>query len=184
MALFLSKSLSGGRAAGFATILGTAAGLFVHACLVAAGLSALLAASATAFTVLKVIGVAYLLYLAVDTLRHGAGIRLDTVGGPAEPLGRVFLKGLLVNLLNPKIVLFFLTFLPQFVDPGEPSAAGQLFFLGVWYIVVSTPITGAMVMAAVSLAGVFRRNPRALRIVDYALAAVMAAFAVRLLRSA
>lgn len=184
MALFLSKTLSGGRAAGFATILGTAAGLFVHACLAAAGLSALIAASATAFTVLKVAGVGYLLYLAFDAVRSGSGIRLETATAPVEPLARVFAKGVLVNLLNPKIVLFFLTFLPQFVHAGEAGAAGQLFFLGLWYIVISTPITGAMVLGAAALARMFQRNPRALRFVDYAMAAVMAAFAVRLARSA
>jgi threonine/homoserine/homoserine lactone efflux protein len=180
MALFLGNTLGGGRAAGFATILGTAAGLVVHACLAAFGLSALLAASATAFGILKVLGVAYLLWLAWSAIRHGSGVRLDAGRRHHQTLGRIFMKGMLVNVLNPKIVLFFLTFLPQFVDPGEPDAAGQLFFLGLWYIVVTTPITGSMVLAADRIAGMLRRNPTALRWVDYALAAVMAAFAIRL----
>lgn len=184
MALFLSKTISGGRPAGFATIFGTAVGLFVHACLAAAGLSALLAASATAFALLKIVGVGYLLYLAYDAIRNGSGIRLETSAAPAEPLSRVFAKGVLVNVLNPKIVLFFLTFLPQFVHVGEAGASGQLFFLGLWYIVISTPIAGAMVLGAAALARLFQRNPQALRFVDYAMAAVMAAFAVRLARSA
>ncbi len=183
MALYLGKTLSGGRAAGFASFLGTAAGLVVHACLASVGLAALLAASATAFLWLKIAGVAYLLYLAQDAVRHGSAFALAE-GGPArEPLGRVFLKGLAINILNPKIVVFFVTFLPQFVAAGDPDGQAKLMFLGLWYVVVTAPITVVLILAAARIAGLARSSPRILRLLDWVFAGVMALFAVRLARS-
>ena len=107
-------------------MLGVSAGLVVHTMLAAFGLSALLAASATAFGVLKVVGVAYLVWLAYRA--RCATARRSTLGtepGEPRPLGRVFLMGFGVNLLNPKIIMFFLTFLPQFVSASDPHAARQ-----------------------------------------------------------
>ncbi|HUG61951.1 MAG TPA: LysE family translocator [Methylomirabilota bacterium] len=186
MALFLGKTVTGGRTAGFASFLGTTAGLVVHSTLAAAGVAAVLAASATAFTVLKVVGVGYLLYLAYDALRRGSAFAPDQPDREAsrrEPLLRVFLKGLAVNVLNPKIVMFFVTFLPQFVDAADPDGRGKLFFLGLWYIVVTIPLTVAMILGASGIAGYLRANPRALRLFDYAFAGVMATFAIRLARA-
>jgi threonine/homoserine/homoserine lactone efflux protein len=179
MALYLGRTLSEGRAAGFAAFLGTATGLVAHACLAALGVSALLAASAVAFTALKVLGVGYLLFLAVEVVRKGSGFRLEP-GPRRSSLSASYGRGLLVNLLNPKIVIFFVTFLPQFVAAGDPHATGKLFFLGLWYIAVTVPITVALILAASRLAGVIRRRPAVLTVLDYAFAGVMAAFAVRL----
>src|SRR5882724_5108337 len=125
MTLFLGQTLTGGRARGIAAYLGASTGLVVHTMLAAFGLSALLAASATAFGLLKIAGVAYLVWLAVQILRHGSALSLtgDSIG--TQPLSRVFLLGVGINLLNPKIILFFLTFLPQFVSVSDPHAAGR-----------------------------------------------------------
>ena len=158
------------------------AGILVHTTLVAIGLSALLAASATAFFVLKVVGALYLLWLAVEAVRRGSGLNLDAARPqPGETLFRVWLKGLAVNLLNPKIIMFFVTFLPQFVDAGDPHAAGKLLFLGVVFVVIAVPISIAMIASASRLAHLLKRSPRVMRAVDWAFAGVFGAFAVRLL---
>lgn len=180
MALYLGKTVTQGRRAGLASFLGTNAGLLIHSTLAAVGLSAVLAASATAFLVLKVAGAAYLLWLAVDAVRNGAAFSLEAGKTPAEPLAGLFVKGFLINVLNPKIVVFFITFLPQFIAAGDPNASGKLFFLGLWLIAVAFPITVAMILAAHRIAAFLKSSPRALKAFDWLFAGVMAAFAVKL----
>ena len=180
MTMFVGKAVSQSRAAGFAAFAGASTGLVVHTLAVAIGLSALLAASATAFLVLKIVGAAYLVYLAWQALRHGSAL---SVGGAArpEPIRAVYLKGLGVNLLNPKIIIFFVTFLPQFVETNDPHAAGKLVFLGLTFVVVATPFSAALIWFAGSIASWLKRSPKATRAVDYLFAGVMGAFAVRLM---
>ncbi|MAA99278.1 MAG: threonine transporter RhtB [Stappia sp.] len=182
MTLFVSRALTQGRASGLVSVLGTSTGSVVHTLLVAFGLSALLAASAEAFLVLKVVGALYLLWLAYQGLRHGSALsvaaRADT---PRVPLGRVYLTGLLVNLLNPKIVLFFLTFLPQFVAANDPDAAGKLVFLGLYLVVLSVPFCVAMVLMAEGFSKGLRRSPRLMRAIDWLFAGVIGGFAVKIL---
>lgn len=180
MTLFLSKTLAQGRAAGLAAFLGATTGILVHTTMVAVGLSALLVASATAFTVLKVVGAAYLLWLAVDAIRHGASFSLDGTPRPHETFAAVYVKGLAINLLNPKVIVFFITFLPQFVSPADPDAAGKLFVLGVLFVIVAAPIIVAMILGAGAIARLLRRSPRATRAVDYLFATVLGGFAVKL----
>lgn len=180
MTLFLSKTISQSRTAGLAAFGGAATGLIIHSLLVAVGLSALLVASATAFTVLKFVGAGYLLWLAIDAVRNGSSFNM---GGatPSAPVHRVYLTGLMVNLLNPKIVVFFLTFLPQFVSASDPYAGGKLFVLGVLFVVIATPMTVVMIFGAGHIAQFLARSPRATRVVDYLFASVLGAFAVKLL---
>lgn len=180
MTLFLGKAIGQSRKAGIAAFAGASTGLIVHTVLVAVGLSALLAASTTAFTILKVVGAAYLVYLAVQAIRHGSALSVGGKGA-TDPIGKVYLKGLMVNLLNPKIIVFFVTFLPQFVTPTDPHAAGKLLFLGLMFVVVATPISIAMIWSAGSLASFLKRSPRATRAVDWLFAGVMGGFAVRLI---
>jgi threonine/homoserine/homoserine lactone efflux protein len=179
MILYLGKTIAQSRRAGLVTFAGAVSGIFVHTTLAAIGLSALLAASATGFTVLKFVGAAYLLYLAWDAIRHGSSFRLAP-GQEQERLSALYLKGLLVNLLNPKIVLFFLTFLPQFIVPGEPNATAKLIVLGLAFVVIASPICLAQIFAAGAIARFLRRSPRATRAVDFLFAGVMGAFAARL----
>ena len=120
MSLFLAKTMAGGRRAGIASMLGAMAGCCVHTLLAALGLSALLAASVTAFTVLKVVGALYLLWLAFDAVRNGSALSVKDEKKAELPFWKTFLVGVGINLTNPKIVLFFVTFLPQFVQPGDP----------------------------------------------------------------
>ena len=180
MTFFLSRTVSQSRAAGLAAFGGASTGLVIHSVLIAAGLSVLLAASVTAFTILKVVGAAYLAYLAWDAIRHGSALSLDKKGR-VEALRSVYLKGLMVNLLNPKIIVFFVTFLPQFVSPADPHAASKLLFLGLWFMVVSVPVLIPLILVADRLSLWLKGSKRAMRIFDWLFAGVMGAFAVRLL---
>ncbi|MDQ0313871.1 LysE family translocator [Amorphus orientalis] len=180
MTLFLGKTIAQSRLAGLASMAGAMTGLLFHTLLVAIGLSALLAASATAFLVLKVVGAAYLLWLAVQALRHGSALAVDDRKAAPDPLGRVFAKGLMINLLNPKIIVFFVTFLPQFVNPSAPNAAATLIFLGLVFIAIAVAFSTAMILAADTIALRLRRSPRLTRLIDWLFASVMAGFAVKL----
>ncbi|MCZ7642837.1 MAG: LysE family translocator [Pseudorhodoplanes sp.] len=180
MTLFLGQTLSAGRTRGFAAMLGAMTGLLAHSLLAAFGLSALLVASATAFTVIKVAGAAYLVWLGVQAIRHGSALTL-TPGSRRRPFGEVYLMGLGVNLLNPKIVMFFLTFLPQFVSAHDPQAAAKLLFLGLFFIALCIPVCSALIFAAERFTQAMRRSPRLMRAFDWSFAGLMGAFAVRLL---
>jgi len=180
MAMFVGTAITRGRRAGFAAFLGTNSGILVHTLLVTFGLAALLAASPLAFDVLKVIGAGYLLYVAVGAIRHGSRFSLGDTPANADPALRLYLKGLAVNVLNPKVALFFLTFLPQFVEPGDPHAQGKLFGLGLWFLMVSTCSMLPLILGASAVAAFLKARPKVIRAIDYAFAGVMGAFAVKL----
>jgi threonine/homoserine/homoserine lactone efflux protein len=180
MALFLSRTLSGGRRAGLAALGGAMAGLVVHACAAAIGLSALLAASASAYGAVRLIGAGYLLWLAYGALRRGAMPRLDGAVAATGRLGATFLTGLGINLTNPKIVLFFVTFLPQFIAPGDAHAGARLLFLGLYFLAIAGLVSGALVLAAARFVAAARAHPRAMRAFDFGFAGLMGAFAARL----
>src|SRR5262245_56159170 len=148
MTLFVGRALSEGRAAGFACMFGALSGIVVHTTLVALGLSALIVASPEAFLVLKVGGAGYLVWLAYCAVRYGSAFSPDTSNGQKRTLFQNWATGLGINLINPKIILFFMTFLPQFVSAGDPNAPGKLFFLGMLFIVLAIPVTAPMVIAA------------------------------------
>ena len=181
MSLFLAKTVSGGRKAGIAAMLGAQAGCCVHTMLAALGLSALLAASATAFLVLKMVGGLYLLWLAVDAIRHGSALNVRREAGTQVSVWRTFVLGVGVNLTNPKVVLFFVTFLPQFVSAGDPYAAQKLVFFGLYFVLFNLPLCALMVLGADSVLALLRRRPRVMRAIDYAFAGIFGAFAVKIL---
>ena len=183
MTLFLGKAVRQGTASGMAALLGASTGVLVHTTLVAIGLSALLAASATAFLILKLVGALYLLWLAVEAVQHGSAFNLDA-GKPLsarEPLLKTWLQGLIVNLLNPKIIMFFVTFLPQFVAADDPFAAQKLVFLGLYFIAFSTPLAALMILGAERVIALLRDYPKVMRAIDYSFAALFGAFAVKIL---
>jgi threonine/homoserine/homoserine lactone efflux protein len=130
----LGRSASQGWRGGTVASLGIGAGLFVHTFAAAVGLSALLAASATAFSILKWVGAAYLVYVGVSLLIARPALQQRTAALRVVKLRTVFLQGFLTNVLNPKVALFFLAFLPQFVDPGAPNKAITFLFLGFVFI--------------------------------------------------
>ncbi len=181
MTLFMGKTLTQGRAAGLAAVLGAASGLIIHTVLAAVGVSALLAASQLAFTMLKIVGAAYLIWLAYQAIRNGSSLTLEAVSVPKQPFHRIWLQGLGVNILNPKIVLFFLTFLPQFVSASDPHAVSKLLFLGGYFVLLGGLICVLMVLGASAFARCLKSSPKAMRIFDWAFAGIMGSFALKLL---
>lgn len=181
MTLFLGRALSDGRAAGIACIAGALTGVCIHTLLVALGISALVVASPTAFLLLKTGGAAYLFWLAVQAIRYGSTFRTASGHARERTLVQHWMHGLTVNLLNPKIIIFFMTFLPQFVTVGDPHITGKLIFLGLMFNVVSLPIVVSMVMVADRLALWLKSSQRITRTLDYLFAGVFSLFAVRIL---
>ncbi|MFC3207062.1 LysE family translocator [Aquamicrobium soli] len=181
MTLFVSRALSQGRGAGFASMAGAFSGILVHTTLVAVGISALIVAAPMAFLALKILGAAYLVYLAWHALSKGSAFTPATGREPRLSLARSFSAGLGVNLLNPKIILFFMTFLPQFVSAHDPHAPAKLFFLGLLFIAISIPITAPVILAAERFSAAMKANPKVTRVIDYLLAGVFSAFALKIL---
>jgi threonine/homoserine/homoserine lactone efflux protein len=134
----VSRTATQGARAGAISALGIGAGLFVHTFAAALGFSALITASAAAFTLLKWIGAAYLVYVGVSLLLARPMIRESPPALHPAGLRTVFLQGFLTNVLNPKVALFFLAFLPQFVDPGTSNKALAFLVLGLIFITNGT----------------------------------------------
>lgn len=183
MSLFLAKTVQGGRRSGIASLTGAALGCLVHSLAAAFGLSALIAASATAFNVVKIVGALYLLWMAYGAIRHGSALSLRDTGSREEPWSRTLMLGLGMNLTNPKVILFFLTFLPQFISAGDPHAQGKLLFLGLYMTGINFPLCLLLVLVAERFISFLRRNPRATRLIDYTFAGVFGFFAVQVLRT-
>lgn len=181
MALQLSRAINYGRAHGFATAAGAMTGIAVHTTLVALGISVLIVAAPTAFWVLKIAGALYLLWLAYQAVFHGGGLKVAERAQRVPTLRESFLTGIGINLLNPKVLLFFITFLPQFVDRHDAAAPGKLFFLGGEFIAVSIPLAVAMVLAAERLTRVLTGNIWVQRALNWTFAGVFTAFAVTIL---
>tara|TARA_R110002012_G_scaffold27229_6_gene87571 strand:- start:12170 stop:12817 length:648 start_codon:yes stop_codon:yes gene_type:complete len=181
MTLWMSRAIRDGRAIGMMTMLGTNLGIVVHTLLVAFGVSALVVASPVAFLVLKTAGAGYLLWLAIQALRNRSVLVVEAAGKTSASKGKAFLNGLWVNLLNPKIIIFFMTFLPQFVSVNDPHVTGKLIFLGVLSILIALPVAIVVVLGANGLAEWLRRKPQVMRAVDYVFAGVFSVFAVKIL---
>jgi threonine/homoserine/homoserine lactone efflux protein len=181
MTLWMSRTIRDGRAIGMMTLLGTNLGIGIHTLLVAFGVSALVVASPVAFLVLKTGGAGYLLWLAIQAVRNRSVLSVKTTGKTNASMGKAFLNGLWVNLLNPKVIIFFMTFLPQFVSVSDPHVTGKLIFLGLLSILIALPIAIVVVLGANGLADWLKRKPQVMRIVDYVFAAVFSVFAVKIL---
>jgi threonine/homoserine/homoserine lactone efflux protein len=151
-----ARGASEGRSAGVVSALGIGAGTLVHVTLVAAGLAALLAAVPIAYSVLRLAGAAYLVYLGVRALRGGSHASVASLV-PAS-LGVIFRQGVITNVLNPKVALFFLAFLPQFIDPSRGNPALQVVALGLLFDVNGTLVNLAVALASSRLADRLRRT--------------------------
>ncbi len=182
MALYVGRAITHSRGVGLACFAGAVTGILVHTMLVALGLSALLLAAPTAFLALKIVGAGYLLWLAYQSIRHGSSFTPRSgKSGRAGSLWGHYLTGIGINLLNPKIVIFFLTFLPQFVSTSDPNGPGKLIFLGFFFLVVAIPIILPMIFMANRFSSFLMTNPRVMRGLDWSLAGVFGAFAVKIL---
>ena len=158
--LVLSLGMARGRKPGVAFGLGCALGCLNHTLLAALGVSALIAASPTAFTLLKIAGGLYLIWLGIQAIRNARALGAPP-GGKAlsETPGKLFLKGLVANAINPKVILFFLAFLPQFVDSQRGHVAWQIAQLGVLFTVETVIIFGAIGWFAGSVGERLARRP-------------------------
>jgi threonine/homoserine/homoserine lactone efflux protein len=180
MTLSIARSLSDGKAGGMMVVLGTSTGLIIHTLLVALGISALIVASPTAFTILKTGGAAYLVWLAIQAIRYGSSLSVSRAEGPAKSAFSNYLTGFWVNLLNPKVILFFMTFLPQFVTATDPDVTGKLIFLGFWAILAGMPVNLLVVLVAEKLSAWLQNNRRVLRGIDYSFAGIFSLFAFKI----
>ncbi|MEM9999753.1 MAG: LysE family translocator [Pseudomonadota bacterium] len=181
MALYVGRAVTHSRAVGLACFAGAVTGILVHTMLVAMGLSALLVAAPTAFLALKIVGAGYLIWLAYQALRHGSSLTIKGERKEAGSLWQHYLTGIGINILNPKVALFFLTFLPQFVSADDPQAAGKLIFLGLFFLVVAIPTILPMIFAANAFSQALMSRPRVTRTLDWMFAGVFGAFAVKIL---
>ena len=178
MTLFVSRTLSQGRAAGFASMAGALAGTLVHTTLVVVGISALIVASPAAFLVLKTFGAGYLVYLAYQAIRYGSAFSPETKSGPRISVGKSFSIGIGVNLLNPKVGAFYVAMLPQFIPAGAPHAAMGLLLAGV-HVGEGLVWSAALIGFAALMSG-FLRRPVVRRVLDRVTGAVIVAFGLRL----
>ena len=214
-AFIVARSVAGGRKAGVASALGVALGCCVHLTATVLGLTAILASSVQAFTIVKLVGAAYLVYLGVRMLyatirkpsrqqassrpnrpqaemsasatqandvREAGIVVSDQVQSSAEvrSLRKVFIQGLTTNLLNPKVVLFFVAFFPQFVEPDAPQKSLAFLVLGLSFVVISTLWGAALACAAGMLSTRIGASPRAKIIIDRIVGGVFVGLGVRL----
>ena len=177
----LSKTIAGGRKVGVASSLGVCTGALVHVCAAALGLSAILATSAIAFSVVKYIGAAYLIYLGIRAFMT-QGTTFDTVEATKQKTTpwQAFKQGTLVDILNPKVAVFFLAFLPQFVRPELGHTTTQIIFLGGLVIAVAVVVEFVFVMAAARTTRFFRKNRMASIWLDRLLGSVLIGLGLRL----
>jgi threonine/homoserine/homoserine lactone efflux protein len=175
----LTQSALHGRLAGWLVTLGLCTGLLVHTAAVALGVAAVFQTSALAFNLLKGVGAAYLLYLAWGAWRAGASA---VPAGEAAPLSRraLYARGIVMNVTNPKVAIFFLAFLPQFADPARGAIAGQIVTLGAVFMLAALLVFGAIAWGAARLGGWLRGSPRAQVLMNRVAAGVFVGLAVRL----
>ena len=175
----LTQAAQRGPKAGFIVTLGLCSGLVIHTSAVAFGLAALFMASAIAFTLLKFIGAGYLLYLAWQAFTSVDKTR-DTSERKSLQLGRLYRRGVIMNLTNPKVSLFFLAFLPQFVDPSTGPVVLQTMFLGFLFIFATILVFGGISALAGLIGEWVRHSKGSVRIINYLSGVLFAGLAMKL----
>ena len=162
----ITRSLDQGRSAGLASVAGVSVGAYVHIIAAAIGLSALLTSSVIAFSMVKYAGAAYLIYLGLQKLLSEPKLETDP-NLISQPLKKIFLEGVVVNILNPKAALFFLAFLPQFVDASLGNVAGQILLLGTVFVLVALVSDGAYALLASTFGTLLKQSRRSLHVQHY-----------------
>lgn len=175
----LTQSALKGRLVGLVVTLGLCTGLIVHTSAVALGVAAVFQASALAFNLLKYAGAAYLLYLAWGAFRAGASV-LSSESDQEISLARYYLRGIVMNVTNPKVSIFFLAFLPQFTRPEQGHLPLQMLVLGAVFILATLLVFGAISLLAGVLGQWLRRSARAQQLLNKTVAVVFAALALKL----
>lgn len=175
----LTQSALYGRLAGIMVTLGLCTGLIVHTCAVAIGVAAIFQASAAAFTALKLAGAGYLLYLAWQAFRAGAST-LPESGSGRLTLHRLYRRGIIMNVTNPKVAIFFLAFLPQFADPARGPLFLQIFALGGIFIIAALLVFGSVAWGAGYLGEWLKRSESAQVIMNRLAGIIFTGLAIRL----
>ena len=177
----ISRTLCQGRGAGLVSLGGVAVGFLVHLLAASFGLTALLLAVPMAFTAIKVLGAAYLLWMAWQAVRPGGLSPFETRNLPHDPPRTLFLMGFMTNLLNPKVAMFYLSFFPQFLHPERGHLLLQSLSLGAVQISVSLAINTLIIFFAAGLAVFLNRNIAWMRVQRYVMGTVLGLLALRLL---
>jgi threonine/homoserine/homoserine lactone efflux protein len=159
----VARSIEQGRVAGLASVFGITTGTLVHVLASTLGLSALLASSTLAFAAVKYAGAGYLIYMGVRRILSRTDAPASQLKLPKRSLGRLYRDGFIVNLLNPKTALFFLAFLPQFVDPSRGAAGFQIAFLGLLFTLMGLTSDGLYALVAGTAGRWVKRQGRYLR---------------------
>ncbi|MGO4325876.1 LysE family translocator [Cupriavidus sp. 2TAF22] len=175
----LLQSAMRGPRAGMVVVLGLCTGLLVHTAAVAFGLAALFAASEVAFAALKIVGALYLAYLAWQAFRAPVGAMADG-GADSTGAGHMYRRGVVMNLTNPKVVIFFLAFLPQFVAPAHGHIALQILLLGLVFIVATLLVFSVIAYFSAMFGALLLRSPRAQRALNWFAGIVFLGLAARL----
>jgi threonine/homoserine/homoserine lactone efflux protein len=175
----LTQSSVNGHKAGLLVTLGLCTGLIVHTSAVALGITAVLKTSYVAFTVLKIAGAMYLLYLAWRAF-HASSEEISTGQSREVAAIKYYLRGVIMNVTNPKVSIFFLAFLPQFADPSRGPVIQQIFFLGMIFILVTLLVFGGIALLAGAVGAWLTNTPRAQTIMNRIAGAVFVAMALKL----
>lgn len=181
MVYLLSRSVCQGTRAGVTSWLGVALGFSVHMLSAVLGLTALFMAVPLGYDLLRAAGALYLLWLAWQALLPGAPSPLVAQALPAESAGRLFTMGLLTSILNPKVALFYLSVLPQFINPAHGSVLGQSLALGLTQVAIGAGINLLVVLGAARLSAGLQRRPRWLALQRHVMGVVLAGLGLRLL---
>lgn len=180
IAFILGHTVKGGIKAGTSAMLGIWTGALGHVVLAVTGLSAILAASAVAFSIVKWLGVAYLLWIGFQAIRHAGGKFINDATEGNSSYSRIYLQGILVDLLNPKVAIFFLAFLPQFVVTGAGPVWFQLLLHGVLIIAVAALIEPPLVLLGATLTTRLRNSQGLAKLLDRVLGVLLIGLAARL----
>ena len=182
MIYLISRSICQGKQAGVISLLGVVAGFLVHMFAAALGITALFMAVPLAYEILKWAGAAYLLYLAWQAVKPGSKSPFEARNLPIDTPRKLFAMGFVTNLLNPKIAVFYLSILPQFVSPANGEMFSQSIQLGLTQIVISFSVNLTIALSAAKLAAWFSHSPKWLATQRYVMGTVLATLAVRLAR--
>jgi threonine/homoserine/homoserine lactone efflux protein len=176
----MTQAAQQGRKAGLLVTLGLCTGLLFHTAAVTFGLATLFKTSAVAFTVLKFFGAGYLLYLAWQAFRAGAVTGAAPAAVDQRNAGTLYRRGIIMNITNPKVSIFFLAFLPQFTDPSKGQLSAQFLLLGAVFIIATLIVFGAIALLAGVFGEHFRQSTRAQKLLNRAAGGIFAGLALKL----
>jgi len=163
----ITQSISQGKKAGILTALGLSTGIIVHTTAASLGISLILYESATAFNILKYLGAAYLIFLGIQAIFERNKNNFKLGNAPSKEYKKLFKKGILMNILNPKVSLFFLAFLPQFVSANSKNPSLEMMFLGIIFMIQGVIIFSLISILAEKLSERIMKNPKISKAVNW-----------------